>query len=585
MTENRISRLILCANTDSQASVADDPHSGASETLAQVDTEFRDPVIREELYDSTSSSEIGPLMEDPDTPTKTSAHELEELRNESRTTIAQGASSSSPTNLESSPLPRSPEPSSSRSSPSSKPSSELRALRDEQAQEQARVEYLQGVGLELASTRRSADHEKLSRTPSADSSEDEALRQSLDSTRQGLQKLKLCKIERRSTEHSGPDVSMPSPTSLRSKVSFRARRTREGANWFTGSHASKTLSYGFEPPEGLAESLPSRKNGSLRRHPSRSASPHLRNNRLPPGYAQPHEQPLFVGSTFVPDREVVGEMIPIGHRLSLLPSLDASPERRIAAPVIPDPDEEADQCIPLIIPRTPPPDLTIDTTMSSALPQSGEPSNRESLFSEVMKDVDGGARPDLPPKSPVRSFERNSALLSHRGSVVFPISEPLAERDALTVKSKPNQPRETSWTTTGVLAIFWAMAFALTVFGVARASPLDRHPANHGGRIARFTSAQGVSRSVPISRDRSPVAQLFFALWWGCLSAVELSLALFYAIAIVCHHLSELDGGVQGEEKSWKQETLTASGLALRLVLVGALGTAAASGILVASWT
>lgn len=71
-------------------------------------------------------------------------------------------------------------------------------------------------------------------------------------------------------------------------------------------------------------------------------------------------------------------------------------------PLIPDPDEESDQCIPapLSIPRRSAPVLTIDTIMSGALPGSSEHSNRESRFCKVMEEVDGGATPDLPPKKP-----------------------------------------------------------------------------------------------------------------------------------------------------------------------------------------
>jgi hypothetical protein len=656
-------------------------------------------VIEEEFYDSATSSEVGPLMEDPETPTKTSAHELEELQNESRTTVAQGSPSSSPSQFESSPLPPSPNPPSRRSLPSGRSGSELRALRDEQAQEQARVDYLQGVGLELASTRRSADHEQPSPAPPADSSGDEALRRSLDSNRRGrgLQRLKLRRIERRAAEHDGPDVSTPSPASLNSKTSFHARRTREGANWFAGSRASKTLPPGFQPPEGLAESVPSPLR-SLRGSSSRSASLRIRNDRLPPGYIQPHEQPLIVASASVPDREVVGETLATGHRLSLLPSLDASPERRTAVPLIPDLDEEIDQCMPavpapLIIPRRPPPDLTIDTTMSGALPASGKLSNRESRFSEVMEEVDDGARPGLPPKSPDRPSGRDSALLSTRGSVVFPVPEPPPEQEAPAAESNPKKPKSTPWVANGVLAALCAIAFALTVFGVSRFSPLGRHPAactleqvqtcappslsfvhdlrlnttlpealqpylpmiqpndvqdlsltdggvtvtspddvssyvrsaltmntwlhevnllsdiryagviggdansresekrldelmdrsadGHDGGIAKFASAQGVSRDVSVSRDGGSVAQSFFALWLGCLLAVELSFVLYCAFALVRHCWLKSDAGVKREEKSWKQETSTA----LRLVLAGAVGTAAASGILVAFWT
>ncbi|KAF3044607.1 hypothetical protein E8E12_002706 [Didymella heteroderae] len=209
--------------------------------------------------------------------------------------------------------------------------------------------------------------------------------------------------------------SIPAPTeaSQDSSTSFRTRRAREGGNWFTGVRASKMLPPGFEPPEGLAESSPPRKSGSLRRPSSRSASLRSRKNRLPPGYAQPHEQPsLIVGYASVPGRGVVGERLHPGHRLTLLSPLDASPDRRVAAPLIPDPDEKVDKCIsaPSGIPRRPPPDLTIDTTLSGALSGSGEVSMRESDFNEVMEDFDGSARPDLPPKSPDRPSDRNDEI-------------------------------------------------------------------------------------------------------------------------------------------------------------------------------
>ncbi|KAF3043031.1 hypothetical protein E8E11_004305 [Didymella keratinophila] len=699
MTENRKPRLAPRADTDDSVGVTDDLQPAASWTLAPTDTECHGRGIVEEFCDSSSSSEVCPLMEDPDTPTKTSTHELEELRNESRTTVAQGDYSSSATQFESSPLPRSPNPSSKRSSPSLRTGSEWRALRDEQAQEQARVDYLQRVGLELASTRRSADHEQPGLSPLLDSSEDESLRPSLDSTRQALQKFKLCK-KRRSAGHENPDVSTPSPTSLNSDASFRARRTREGANWFAGSRASKTLPPGFELRQGLAESSPSRNSGSLRGDSSRSASLRLRNNRLPPGYIQPHEQPLIVGSASVPDCEVVGKPVPTGHRLSLPPSLDASSERRTAAPLIPDPDEEADRCIPapLSISQRSAPDLTIDTTMSGALPMSGEPSNRESRFCEVMKEVDGGARPNLPPKSPDRPSARNSALLSNRGSVVFPVPEPLPEQETPAVKPNSKELGKKPWVVNGVLATLWAIAFALTIFGVSKVSLLAHHPAactleqiqtctppslsfvhefrlnttlpkalqpylpltqpsdvqdlivtdggvkittpddvsdlgvwgaldmdtwlqemnllsevryagviagnvdsreakqrldklmerhgqNHGGRDATFTSAQGASRHMSISSDGVSTARSFFAFWLGCLLAVELSFLFYSAIAMVRHYWLESDDDAKGEEKGWEREMLSASGLVLRVGLAGALGTAAASGVLIAFWT
>ena len=702
MTENRNPGLVLRANINHQAGVTDELQRGASPTLVHADTEFQDRVIEEEFYASASSSKVGPLMDDPDTPTKTSAQELEQLRNESRTTVAQGGSSSSATQVESSSLPRSSNPPSRKSSPSLKTGSEWRVLRDRKAQEQARIDYLQGVGLALASTRRFTDHEQPGLQPLPDSSEDEALRSSLDSTRQALQKFKLRK-KRRSADDDDPEVLTPSPTSLKSNNSFRAQRTREGANWFAvgGSHASKTLPPGFRPPEGLAESSPSRKSGSLRG--TRSESLRLRNDRLPPGYTQPHEQPLIVASASVPDREVFGETDPTRHGLSLLPPLDPSPERPTAVPLIPDPDEEFDQCItaPLSIPQRSAPDLTIDTTMSGALPGPSEHSNRESRLSEAMEEFGGGRRPDLPPKSPDRPSERNSALLSNRGNVVFPVPDPLPEQEVPAVKPNLEEPQKTSWMTTGVIAILWAIAFALTVSGISRLSPFDLHQAactlehvqtctppslsfvhnmrlnttlpkallphlpliqpleiqnldiidlgmdievqnnpmplvvrgamgigtifvddkanllsnmtyygvldgignaneakrrlrytmeqpgdNNDGNKRRTVLVQGESRQIAAATDRGSITQLFFALWLGCLLAVELTLLLYGAIALVRYYWLKPDGVVkgEGEEKTWTHGMLAASGLALRILVAGAFGTAAASGIMVTFW-
>lgn len=401
MTGDRHPRLVLRADTDTQAGVIDGLRSSAPETFVHEAAAFRDPAAGEEFYDSTSSSEVGPLMEDPDTPTKTSTHQLDELRDESTTTIAQNGSSSSPAQFESSPLPPCPNLSRMRSSPSLRTGSELRALRDEHAQEEARVAYLQGVGLGLACTRRSADLEPPS---------------------------------------------------------------------------SKTLPPGSEPPEGLVESSPSRRSGSLRGSSSRSASLRLRNERLPPAYAQPHEQSLLAGSAYVPDRQVVGETILTGRRLSSLPLLDASSERQTTAPLIPDPDEKAIPA-PLTVHRRPPPDLTNDITMSGALSGSGVASSRESRSNEVMKDVDGGKRPDLPLKSPDRPSGRNSALLSSRESAVVPVPEPLPEQETPVSKPRTKKAEKTSWVVISALAALWAVAFALTVFGVSRISPLDRQPA------------------------------------------------------------------------------------------------------------
>lgn len=417
-------------------------------------------------------------MEDSDTPSRISTHELEELGNESRTTVARGGSPSAPAQYETLPPPRSLNTPSRRFSSSFRSSNELQALQNEACQEQARVDCLWGVGLELSSSRRSAEHDQSIPPPSTDSSEGEALRRSLDSTRRGLQKLKLRITERHSAGHHGPDASTSNPTSLESDIPFRARRTREGANWFAGSRASKTLPRGFEQTEGLTESSPARNHGSLRGFSSRLASLRLRNDRLPPGYAQPHEQPLFVGSASVPYREVVGDMAPTCHGLSISPSPDASFYRRIAAPLIPDPDEDADCCIsdPLSIAEGPQPDLTIDTTMSGALPVGSEPSNRESRFSEVIQEFDGDSRLSLPLESLGRPSGQNNALRSNRGSVVFPVPEPLPEQESPAVKSTSKERNKSSWRKIGVLIVMWAMTFALTVHGVSRVSPLDHHP-------------------------------------------------------------------------------------------------------------
>ncbi|KAJ4400030.1 hypothetical protein N0V91_009005 [Didymella pomorum] len=90
MTENRNPRLVVRANLDDPVDVTDELQRRGSPTHGHVDIEFLDRDIEQEVYGSASISEVGPLMEDPDTPTKTSAYELEELRNKSRTTVAQG---------------------------------------------------------------------------------------------------------------------------------------------------------------------------------------------------------------------------------------------------------------------------------------------------------------------------------------------------------------------------------------------------------------------------------------------------------------------------------------------------------------
>lgn len=271
MTENRNPRLVVRANLDDPVDVTDELQRRGSPTHGHVDIEFLDRDIEQEVYSSASISEVGPLMEDPDTPTKTSAYELEELRNKSRTTVAQGGSSSSATQVESSPLLHSPNPPSTISSPSSRTGSESRALRDEDAQIQARVGYLQGVGLGLASTRRAADYEQPSLTPMPDSSEDAALGQNVDGTRQGLQRFKLRK-KRRSADHDDPEVLTPSPASLKSNTSFRARRKREGASWFAlrGSHSQGRCRLDFNRPRALP----------CHRHPARVALWEVRDGHL-----------------------------------------------------------------------------------------------------------------------------------------------------------------------------------------------------------------------------------------------------------------------------------------------------------------
>lgn len=664
-----------------------------------MDAEIRNTTIGDAFHASISRLDVGPLVDD--TPSTISTHELERLCNESRTTVARGGSSSSPPRFESLPLLRSSNTPSRRSPSSSRSSNELQASQDETGQEQARVDCLRGVGVERATSRRSADPEKPTPT---DSSEGEALQRSLDNTRRGLQKLKLRKIERHSTGHYGPGESTPNPTSLVSNIPFCAQRMREGANWFVGSCASKPLPHGFGQTEGLAGSSPSRNSGSSRACSSRSALLRLRNDRLPPGYAQPHEQPLFVGSASVPHCEVVGEMALTGQGLSISPSLDASSERQTAAPLISDPDEETDHCIPapLSIVERPPPDMTIDTTMSGALPVEGEPSKCERRFSEVMEEFDGDRRPNIPRQSSNRPPGRNNTLTSDRGSVLFPIPEPPSEQETPAVesksKSKSKEREKSHWAKVAVLVIVWAITVALTVFGISRVSPLDHHPtactlehlqtctcpllsfvhnprlnatlpkapqpylllvqpkdvqdlilvdggvavtspdrvssldlrgaltmdtwlqginllsnirysgvidgdantrlfkkrlnelpdyrgAGHHGRIAKFASAQDVGQDNLYLRDEASSAQLFFAIWLGCLLAVELNSGFYSAIRTSWQCWLKPLGDVEGGDKSWKQDVLDAFGLAIRVVLACAFGTAAASGILAAFWT
>lgn len=107
----------------------------------------------------------------------------------------------------------------------------------------------------------------------------------------------------------------------------------------------------------------------------------------------------------------------------------------------------------------------------------------------------------------------------------------------------------------------------------------------HHGRIANVASAQGVSHDAPSLGDEASNAQLFFAIWLGCLLAAELSSLFYSAISTSWQYWLKPMGDVQGGDKSWKQDVLDVFRLALRIALACAFGTAAASGILAAFWT
>lgn len=671
--------------------------------------EFRNPATGDEIHDDAasfveSSPDLDILVEDALTPVKTSpsvdAQQLQQLHNESKTTISQVGSSTaqsggSSTQLESapaessaSPLPQSSSPPSRRSCESARNSSEWR------------VQRLTGVTTEMAPPE-DGPSAFPSPGPTAQPgiSDDESRLRNLSATRRGLQRLKLRRPGQWPVRHDA-DVPMASQDSPASRSLFRARRTREDVNWFSGSRAAKTLPLGFEPPESLRESSGSN-SGSLRGQSSRSASLRLRNNRLPPAYALPHDQEaLAITSASVPDCEVVGGRCPTG-RLSLWP-LDTSPGRQTASPLIPDPDgHDRFALANLDIPQRPARALTIDPTTSDALQWPDQALNRGSRFNELMGEGDAGMNPDAPPQSSDRPSTRDSDLVSNRGGAVIPDPVPRAEPETQATKPKSSQSDKTLWLKRCVLAVMWAAAFALTVLGVSRTSPLDQHtpacvleqvhtctppslsfmhnmwlnttlpgflhPYLHlmqaddvsnavltdrginvsiqngatslnvrggmlmntllandkasllsnityvgivdgdgdakkarrkladlmkklgdarNGKTANVDNAQGVSRDVAVSKNGYSLGPVLSALWLGGLLAVEMTLLFYSAIVVLASCCWKgRDRAVATGEDGWRREVFGASGLALQLVLAGALGTVSASGILVAVWS
>lgn len=279
--------------------------------------------------------------------------------------------------------------------------------------------------------------------------------------------------------------------------------------------------------------------------------------------------------------------------------------------------------------------------------------------------------PIFHPKSPDRPFGRHSALLSNRGNLMLPVPEPLPEQEAPAVKPNVKKSQKTSWMTTEVIVILWAIAFALTVWSVSELSPFDLHPAactleqvqictppspsfvhnmrlnttlsealqpylpliqhleiqdldiadlsmeietqnnpvplvgrgamgigtifaddkanlksnimyygvldsggnaneakrrlqymmeqpgnDNDGKKRRTVSVQGKSHQIATAADRGSNTPLSFVLWLGCVSAVQLSLLFYGAIALVRHYWLEPDGVVKGEEETWKHEML-----------------------------
>lgn len=724
----------------------------SAKSTAQANMEFPDPAPRDDLNNEIiASREIDASAERPVTPTRTlnelpkhrpmTLEEFEGLQNASQTSVSQF--DSSPAQFAGSFAPHPSHGTSTQSSP--RPSlRSARSLRNEQEQEQEQrtVGYLHANGLELASTRSSTDSMLTSTSRGTTlttkinrqldimaNSQDETTTSTIfperplspahgpsvsteevraavtaSRTRRAMAKMRIRGLDRRSTDDDAT-ASTSNRDVLEASASFRAQRTREASNWFSGARASKSLPRRLEPHEGLQDPSRPSKSGSLRGQSSRSASFRLRNDRLPPAYILPtQETPHVVNSVTLLDHETVDERIPHGN-LSLFPSL-SSPVRLTAAPLIPDPDEDAPIPAPLNVAQRPPPDLTIDTTMSGTLSGSGEGSNRGSRFNEVLGEVDGGTRPDVPPKSPDRPSARNGALLSNRGSVVFPVPEPSPGPDA--PPTKPVEPKTIPWMSGGVFAMVWLIVTALTLFGVWRTSRLSPPPActseqiqtctppslsfvhtlrlnttlprvlqpylsslqlndiedltltdhgievsiqsgtdplevrggltmgtsladdkvsvlsdiryagvidgdgdsrmakkrlgemmkqaghgnEHNGKIVKVVSAQGASREVTISKDGDSIGKVFLALWLACLLAAEIALLIYFWLLPLLRGVvlwmasfywaKKEDGVVKGGEKSRKKAVLTASGLALRWVLAGALGAAAASGILIA---
>ncbi|KAF2624413.1 hypothetical protein BU25DRAFT_461268 [Macroventuria anomochaeta] len=541
-------------------------------------------------------------------------------------------------------------------------------------------------------------------------------------SRRSLQKFRIRMPSLRGHEH-GATASTPTQDATESNVTFKALRSDEAGNWFT-VRGSKTLPHRFEPPESLqdASSSPrSSKDGrplltdyEYSKRFSRSASLRLRNLRLPPAYTLPIEPTSeIVPSASVPKQDADDREAGHSGPGSVPEGLLGSVSQLMTASLIPNIDEDDD--VPASLAwstRRSSHDLTIDTTISDGLPSTPEAltaaSQRNSRFSEVLEDVDPGTRPDVPPRSPDRPSARNSALLSNRGSVVFPVPEPAESLQLENPAELVLEKKQRSWWIDFLLVVIWVISTALTMFGMSNTSLLHQPLACtlgnvqtctppsfsfvhnlrlnttlpevlwpfistlrlqdvegldladhglvvkeiysdtqtidvHGGLVVRSAfsdrginllsdiiysgvvdggdivsgrkllqkmlkkakAGHGVEEAVGIvsaqgarenaSRDGSrSIGDIFLALWLACLLAVEITLLVHFAMLPVlwmaavwlsrcCWSKKERNGLEKG--RSWKQEVLMASGLALRWILAGALGSAGASGILLAFWT
>ena len=582
-----------------------------------------------------------------------------------------------------------------------------------QEQEQRIAEYLQGSGFALAGS-------KISNNSSE--SKGEELRRKIDLLREPQDEL---------------TASTPGQGASEANAPFKARRTQTARNWFYLS-SSKTLPRNFGSTEGLQDSPLSNGGPLLADYDfstlkqTKSASLRKRNSRLPPGYVLPNgPTSTIVASASLPNASS-RTLVSGGRRLEYFEELlDASsPLENVdsvtdlegvgAAPLVPDIGEDAVPVpLPLAVGRGTvsrgirrPPDLTIDTTMSGALPTQEVPSHgsgsqRDSRFSEVLEEVDAGARPAIPPKSPARMSNRNSALVSNRGSIVFPMTEPFPHPMSVgppSVVKKTNR----SWWTGCLLAAMWASAAALTIFGISKISPLHQpiartlrevqtcmppsfsfvhtfrlnttmpetlYPflpqlklenvkdisivdrgvkvnfgdggdgqevigslvmgsafsesgtdlvsniiytavvdgggdykramklsnnltreaeAGQAGETAKVVSARGKRGDVTMTQEGSKsTGEVFLALWLACVLAVEMTLLVHFVVFKLlweaasmvlpfCRSKTKGKGKAASQEESgWKREVSTISA---SWVLAGVLGSAAATGILIAFW-